>query len=279
MTRRDEGFFSARDNTRLYWQTVLPEAEPTAFLGVVHGFGDHSGRYRRYMDAMAADGFGVMALDYRGHGKADGRRGYCAKWSDYLDDMEVFWARLRGMAQGKPTFIVAHSHGALMALHWVLQRKPEGLKGLVLTSPYLKLALDPPLFKVLGARAIGTVIPWLPVPTDIKYEQLSRDVEWQKETKEDPLYGTKATPRWFVQSTQAQADLAGRGRDLTVPIYVTAGGDDPIASTPASKAFFDTLASADKTYEAREGMRHEVLCEVGKEAVWADISRWISSHR
>jgi lysophospholipase len=278
MTRRDEGFFSARDNTRLYWQSVLPAAEPTCFVGVVHGFGDHSGRYRRFIDAMVAEGIGVMAFDYRGHGKADGRRGYCVKWTDYLDDLEVFWARLRGMAAGKPTFLLAHSHGALMALHWVL-KKPEGLKGLILTSPYLKLALDPPMLKILAARAVGTIIPWLPVPTDIKYEQLSRDPEWQKETQADPLYGTKATPRWFVQSTAAQSALAGRGKDITLPVYVAAGGEDPIASTAASKAFFDTAASTDKTYEAREGMRHEVLCELGKEALWSDISRWISAHR
>ena len=98
-------------------------------------------------------------------------------------------------------------------------------------------------------------------------------------SKDDPLYGTKATPRWFVQSTAAQAALAGRGKDITVPLYVVAGGADPIASTPASKAFFQTVASSDKTYEAREGMHHEVLCEVGKEALWSDISRWISAHR
>lgn len=278
MTRRDEGFFSARDNTRLYWQSVLPDAEPACFVGVVHGFGDHSGRYRRVMDALAADGIGAMAFDYRGHGRADGRRGYCAKWTDYLDDLEVFWARLRGMAQGKPTFLLAHSHGGLMALHWVL-RKPEGLKGLLLTSPYLKLALDPPALKVLAARAVGMIIPWLPVPTDIKFDQLSRDVEWQKETEADPLYGRNATPRWFVQSTAAQAALAGRGQEITVPLWVAAGAEDPIASTPSSKAFFDTVGSPDKTFSAPAGMKHEVLCEIGKEALWAEISRWISAHR
>lgn len=278
MTRRDEGFFSARDNTRLYWQSVMPAAEPGSFVGLVHGFGDHSGRYRRFTDALVADGHGVMAFDYRGHGKADGRRGYCAKWTDYVDDLEVFWARLRGVAQGKPTFLLAHSHGALMALHWVLKR-PEGLKGLILTSPYLKLAFDPPMLKILAARAVGTIIPWLPVPTDIKFDQLSRDLQWQQETEADPLYGRKATPRWFVQSTQAQNALAGRGKDITLPYYVAAGADDPIASTPASQAFFETTASIDRTYEARAGMRHEVLCEVGKEALWSDISRWITAHR
>ena len=278
MARRDEGFFSARDNTRLYWQSVLPDAEPSCFVGVVHGYGDHSGRYRRFIDYLAGEGVGVMAFDYRGHGKADGRRGYCARWEDYVDDLEVFWARLRGAAQGKPTFLLAHSHGGLMALHWALKR-PEGVKGLVLTSPYLKLALDPPVLKVLAAKAVGVLIPWMPVPTDIAFEQLSRDPAWQTETEADPLYGRKATPRWFVQSTAAQTALTGRGRELTLPFYLATGGADPIASTPASRAFFQTVGSTDKTYDEREGMRHEVLCEVGKEALWADISRWISAHR
>lgn len=278
MARRDEGFFSARDNTRLHWQSVLPDTEPTCFVGVVHGYGDHSGRYRRFIDFLAGEGIGVMAFDYRGHGKADGRRGDCAKWTDFVDDLEVFWARLRGMAQGKPTFLLAHSHGGLMAVHWALKH-PEGIKGLLLSSPYLKLALDPPALKVFAAKAVGLLIPWMPVPTDISFDQLSRDPEWQKETEADPLYGRKATPRWFVQSTQAQADLAGKGRELTLPLFVTVGSADPIASPAATRAFFDTVGSSDKTFDEREGMRHEVLCEVGKEALWADISRWISAHR
>jgi lysophospholipase len=278
MARRDEGFFSARDNTRLYWQTVLPDSEPTCFVGVVHGYGDHSGRYRRVIDYLAGEGVGAMAFDYRGHGKADGRRGDCRRWADFVDDLEVFWARVRGAAQGRPTFLLAHSHGALMALHWILKR-PEGVKGLVLSSPYLKLALDPPALKVMAAKAAGLLIPWLPVSTGISYEQLSRDLAWQRETEEDALYGKKTTPRFFVQSTQAQAALEGKGKQITLPVYLATGGADPIAATATSRAFFETLGSADKTYDEREGMRHEVLCEVGKEALWGDISRWISAHR
>ncbi len=278
MARRDEGFFSARDNTRLFWQSILPDGEPTAFVAVVHGYGDHSGRYRRVMEHFAEQGYGAIALDYRGHGKAEGRRGYCASWKDFLDDLEVFWARVRGLAQGKPTFLLGHSHGGLMAVHWVL-RKPQGLKGLILSSPYLKLALDPPALKVFSAKLVGNIIPWLPVGTGIKYEQLSRDPAWQKETEDDPLYGKVATPRWFVQSTQAQNELAGRGKEIEVPLLMVTGGEDPIASTAASKAFFETVGSKDKRYAEQAGMHHEVLCELGKEQLWADISRWLSDHR
>lgn len=278
MARRDEGFFSARDNTKLYWQSLMPEQTPTAFVGVVHGYADHSGRYRRVIEHLVSQGFGVLALDYRGHGKAEGKRGDVIEWSRFVDDLEVFWARLRGMAQGAPTFLLAHSHGGLMALHWVL-RRPEGLKGLVLSAPYLKLAMQPPKLKVLGARAVGTLLPSLGIASGLTVEQLSRDTAWQKETSEDPLYFKTATPRWFVQSTKAQAELEGQGRNVHVPLLWVVGSDDPIASTPASRAYFETVASNDKTLIEEPGMRHEVLCEVGKEALWEKISRWISAHR
>jgi len=277
MPRTDEGFFSGRDDTRLYWQSMLPDADPAAFVGVVHGYGDHSGRYRRFSEHLVSQGLGVLSFDYRGHGKADGRRGYCERWGDYLKDLEVFWARLRGQASGKPTFLFAHSHGGLMALHWLTQGA-QGLKGLVLSSPYLKLALDPPALKVISAKIAGLFVPFLPVPTGIEYAQLSRDEAWQKETAADPLYGTKATPRWFVQATQAQESILTAGAQISVPTLMCAGGADPIAHTPTSRAFFETLGSTDKKYVEYPEMRHEIVCEIDKEKVWADISSWIKAH-
>lgn len=276
--RRDEGYFSARDNTRLYWQSTMPETDPVAFVGVVHGYGDHLGRYAHVVQHLVSQGISTLAFDYRGHGRADGRRTYCAQWAEYVSDLEVFWARLRGMAQGRPTFLLAHSHGGLVALHWVLKR-PEGLKGLVLSAPLLRTATDPPRAKVFASKAVGLVIPWLPVSMGIPVAALSRDEAWQKETAEDPLYVPNATPRWFVQATEAMDEVRKRARDVEVPLLMLTAGDDAVVSTPAARAFFDQASSADKTYREYPGYRHEVLNELGKEAVLDEISRWISARR
>jgi lysophospholipase len=279
MPRRDEGFFSARDNTRLYWQSLIPDEVPEAWVGIVHGYGDHSGRYKHVAEHLVAQGLGTIALDYRGHGKADGRRGHCDNWFDFVDDIEVFWARLRGMAQGKPAFVLAHSHGALVAAHWVLRRKPEGLRGLVMTAPYFKMAFDPPGAKVFFSKAVGMVIPWLRVPWGLTPQMMTRDLEMQKMTAEDPLNPNTATPRWFVQSLAAMEQARARAKELDVPLLVAAGGADPIASTPAARAFFEAAGAADKTYKEYPEFLHEILNEVGRDQVLADISRWISQHR
>lgn len=278
MARRDEGFFTAKDNTRLYWQSALPDGEPTDFVGIVHGYADHSERYRHTIDWLAAHGHGVLAFDYRGHGKADGRRGDCLTWEDFLDDLDAFWAKLKEMAGDKPVFLLAHSHGALMATHRVARQLP-GLKGLVLSAPFYKLAFEPPGLKLFFGRIVKRIAGGIHMGNELDFAQLSRDEAWQKATAADPMYFRVTTPRWFFQTLDTQAALAGKGKDISLPVLMLAGGEDPIASMPAAKGFFETIASQDKTLKEYEGMRHEVLNELGKEQVLADINQWISAHR
>lgn len=278
MSRRDEGFFASKDGTQLAWRTEQPDAEPRAWVGLVHGYGDHMGRYAQPMAALVREGYAVLALDYRGHGKASGARGDCGAWSDYLDDFAALWGRLTELGRGKPVFLLAHSHGALMATHFVATHAMPELKGLVMTAPFYALAFEPPRLKVLGARLIKRLIPGLPIANELKPEQLSRDVAWQRETAADPLYGHTTTPRWFFGMQEAQARLAGLGGKVTTPVLVLAGSADPIASMPAARAFFETIVARDKTWKEYDGALHEVLMEIGKEQVWADISQWISAH-
>jgi lysophospholipase len=276
MPRHDEGFFTAKDNLRLFWESDLPDS-PKAHIAVIHGYADHCGRYRQVIDALVKDNFAVHAFDYRGHGQADGRRGFCDAFSDYVDDLELFWKRVRLAAGDKKTFMLAHSHGGLMAL-MMTRRAPEGMAGLVLSAPYLKLALKAPPLKVLGARVVGTVIPWLPIKNELTSKDLTRDVEAQKATDKDPLYNRTVTPRWFTESNAAQLEAIKLGPTISTPMFVFCGGSDGVASTPTSRAFFETVASSDKKYKEYPGMLHETMNEIGKEEVWREISSWISAH-
>ncbi len=277
MARSDEGFFSAKDDTRLFWRSLMPE-KPKAIVGIVHGYGDHSGRYLHVMQALAQQNLGTVALDYRGHGKADGRRADVLHWPDYLGDLELFWSRVRETAAthgSVPTFLFAHSHGALMATHWAF-RRPEGLSGLLLSAPFYQLALQAPPLKLFGARLIKNIMPWLHLSNELKVEQLSTDTAWQKSSSEDPLYLHVLTPRWFFETQAAQEQLTGRGKDFVAPVTFLAGGADPIASMPAARAFFETVASSDKQWKEYPGFRHEVWAEVGKAGLITDIVEWIS---
>ena len=277
MVRRDEGFFSAKDNLQLFWETVRPDGDPTAWVGVIHGYGDHVGRYQAPMNALANAGFGVSGFDYRGHGKSEGRRGHLERFGDVVEDLVRFHERLRTDANGKKIFLLGHSHGGLMLLSYLL-RKPEGVAGAILSSPYLALKLKPAKIKTVSAGLLSRLWPWMPIGTGIAMDALSRDEAWQRETANDALYGTKATPRWFVESGAAQASVLKAGAQITLPAYFFLGSEDGIAAAEVTRKYFESLASHDKQYKEYPGMRHETLNEVGKEEVWRDIARWISAH-
>src|SRR5688572_22887681 len=114
MATHQEGFFSAKDNLRLFWESDVPDA-PKAVVGVVHGYADHCGRFRGVIDYLVAAGFAVHAFDYRGHGQSGGRRGHVDHFDQYLDDLALFWNRVVAAAEGRKTVLLAHSHGGLIA--------------------------------------------------------------------------------------------------------------------------------------------------------------------
>lgn len=276
MARHEEGFFSGGDELRLFWESNTPDA-PKAHLGIIHGFGDHAGRYREAIDAWVADGFAVHAFDYRGHGRSGGRRGHVDRWGEYLGDLGYFYERVREAAGSTPLFLLGHSHGGLMLVHF-LHQSPEGLQGAVLSAPYLALAFKPPAAKVLGAKLVSGVLPWLPFKTGLTPEQLTRDPEMQVRTAEDPLYGDTASPRWFTESNRAQAEALAFGPKIRLPLFMLCGSDDPVASSTVSRKFFESVGSSDKRFKEYPGMRHEVLNEIGREEVYRDVAGWISSH-
>jgi alpha-beta hydrolase superfamily lysophospholipase len=276
MIQHDEGYFSARDGLRLFWQSDVP-AGCKAHVAVIHGYGDHGGRYRQMVAQLAADGFACHALDYRGHGRADGRRGYVDRFEDYLSDVALFMDRCQAQAAGKKLFLFAHSLGGLLSIHH-LKSHADGLAGAVLSGPYLELALQAPAFKVMAAKVANRVLPWLPIPTEIKTTQLTRDAAMIAEAEKDPLYLHVVTPRFFIQSSEAQPAARAAGPDIRLPLLLVCGAEDPIASTRAMRTFFDGVASADKTFKAYPGMLHEPWNEQGREEVYRDISLWISAH-
>lgn len=278
MARHEEGFFPAHDNLRLFFVQDLPADEPKAFVGIVHGMGDHIGRYKATIAALNQAGFGVLGFDYRGHGQSDGRRGHVDQFPDYLEDISRFYGKLKAAANGKKLFLLGHSHGGLVTTQFLLHKKPEDLAGIILSAPYFALAFKPPFYKTAAAGMLSNLIPFLPIDAGLKFEQLSSDPDWQKETAADPLYGKKVTPRWYVEHRAAQDEILKNGAKLSWPTLMLLGKEDPITDINVSKTFFASLGAADKQVIEFPGMRHEPLSELKKDDVLREIVRWISAH-
>jgi len=274
--RHEEGFINSADHLRLYWQRYTPPA-PRATVLVLHGGGDHSGRYPGITTALVRAGLEVALVDFRGHGQSDGRRWHVDAFADYLADLDAFVAKVRADGPKGKLFAVAHSQGALVTALWALGH-PGALDGYVLSSPYFRLALKPPLGKVLGAKLVGRVVPWLPVKTGLDVNDLTSDVELQRWTDRDPLYGRATTPRWFDESNRAQVEVLRRAGEFQGPLLVLAAGADSIADASAARAFVDAARSTDKRLEVYEGFRHEIFNERERDRPIAEAVAWLTAH-
>jgi alpha-beta hydrolase superfamily lysophospholipase len=277
LARHEEGFLNSADHLRLFWQRYTPK-DPRATVLVLHGGGDHCGRYPALTDALVRAGLQVALVDLRGHGQSDGRRFHVDGFQDNVADLDAFVAKLSqdGVARDR-LFVLGHSHGALVAASWGLSRGRH-VAGFVFSSPFFKLALPPPLLKLVAAKTVGRLLPFMAVPTGFEMSDLTTDEEMQRWTERDPLYGRKTTPGWFEAATGAQRALFRRAPEFRAPLLVLAAGDDRLADPAAARAFVDAAGSADKRIVVYEGFRHEIFNEVRRAEPIGEAVAWLRSH-
>lgn len=255
----------------LFFSRVMGD-DVVAVAGIVPGYADYADRYERVQRAWAERGIASIAIDLRGHGHAEGARGACKKWSEYTDDVNELFALLNPFAATKPIFLFGHSFGGLVAASWTLDH-PKEQKGLLLSSPYMRVALPVPAVKIAAGKIVSAILPSIGLASGLRGDQMTSDPELAKKYDEDPLVFRKANARWFVESGRAQEDVMARARDLTLPLYMVIGTADPVVG--GGRELFEAAGSDDKTLDARDGMLHEVLNEPDGPAVAAKMADWI----
>lgn len=275
----DEGSLTKRATAGppLYYAAAMPRGAVKAMLGIVHGYADHGARYAHVMGAMAEHGIGSVAIDLRGHGRAGGTRGYCERFDEFVDDARELTRLVEGRAKGAPAFLFGHSFGGLVASSTILAGAAP-YRGLLLSAPFFGLALAVPGVKVAAGKIASRLYPKLGLPSGLAGKDMTHDAARARAYDVDPLVFKKATARWFTESLAAQAKALARAPELSLPLYMTFGTEDKVASMTAAKRFFDAAGSADKTWDPREGLFHEVLNEPSWKDLADTISRWILAH-
>jgi alpha-beta hydrolase superfamily lysophospholipase len=271
----ESGHFASKDGKRLYGQWHVPAGTPRGAALVVHGYADHGGRYTEVSQRLAGLGLAALAIDYRGHGKADGARGHCASFAEFLDDLDAGLARVRAAVSGGPLLLVTHSHGGLIALRALCDpaRAPK-VDGVVLSSPFLGIAMAVNPLKKLAGRLASRVYPSLAMPNEIKLEDLTHDAKILEVSAADPLRHGDATARWFTEAMAAQGYVAEHAGRLAVPSLWLVAGADRLVSVPATRHAFGK-AGGEKLMHIYDGFFHEVFNETGRARVFDDLESWL----
>jgi alpha-beta hydrolase superfamily lysophospholipase len=270
-------FFQSQDGTQLHERVWPVDGRALAVVLIVHGYGEHIGRYDQTARDLNQSGFQVRGFDLRGHGQSGGARGHCLRFGEYLEDLEA--AVVRARAEGMPLYLLGHSFGALISSHYAMDHANQ-LAGLVLTSPFFALALPVPAPKVWAGKLFSKLLPTLALPTGLKGTDVSRDPDVQRLYDSDPLNNKKATARWFTESQEAQVTLLQRASRMTLPLLMVAGGADPVAAAPHARVVFDHFGATDKTLRMLDGQLHEVLNELpeDRQKTIREIAEWLRAH-
>lgn len=272
---------------RLRW---LPDGEVSGVLAVIHGYGEHGGRYAHVAAALEPAGFAVEACDLRGHGRSEGARGHVERFDGYLRDSRRFLEDVAEDHPGAPLFVLGHSLGGLIVAllaegppdaggRATGGADPSSWAGIVLSSPFLRLGEMPSASVLAGARVLAAITPARDIGNTLDPEALSHDAGVVAAYRADPLNHHVATARWAVETLTAQKyALAGATR-LSLPLLVLYGSADAIASPVRTRALYERASSPDKTLRCYEGWYHELFNEVGKERALADLAAWLRRRR
>jgi alpha-beta hydrolase superfamily lysophospholipase len=277
MTTREEGRLprTATPGPALYSYSARPSRPPVAVAAIVHGYGEYGARYAHVMGAWADRGIASVAVDLRGHGRADGRRGYCERFDDYLDDVRELERLAAG--SGVPAYLFGHSLGGLVAASSVLNR-PAPWRALVLSAPFMGLAMAVPSWKRIAGQIASRFWPTLSLPSGLSGSDVTHDAALARKYDADPLVLHVATARFFTEAQGAQQRALARAASLVMPLYVVMGTADPLAKYDKARAFFDAAGSRDKTWQACEGLYHEVLSEPEWPGIADKIANFMLTH-
>ncbi len=272
-------YLDGQGGVRLHYR-AWPVDEPRAAVLVLHGLFEHSRRYLELAAAMNDAGFSTFAMDHRGHGLSDGRRGHVARFGRFVDDVHRFHrVVVKDLPPGTPRFLLGHSMGGLIAIRFLEEHQPE-LAGAVITSPWLGVAQEVPGWQRALAGILSRVAPVVPYPSGIDAAELSHDAERVEDYRNDPEIFSSLTIRLGLEAEEAM-DEAYRRRDriaTDLPLLFLIAGADGVVDADRSLALARSLTGDDVTVRVLDGYYHEVLQETERAAVMAEIRSWIEEH-
>lgn len=264
------------DGLQLYGQGWLPEGAPRAAVCLVHGLGEHSGRYSHVAAALNQAGYALLAFDLRGHGKSPGQRGHAPSWDVLLDDITLLLQEAAQRFPDYPRFLYGHSLGGILVLSYALRRKPQ-VAGAIVTSPLLRTAFQPPAWKLWLGKTLYNLAPSFALSNELDPRGLSHDQRVVDAYVNDPLVHNRVSARLAMDMLQAGEWALEHAAEFSLPLLLMHGAADPICSPQASSEFAARVPG-DCTFKLWDGLYHETHNEPEQGQVFRFMVEWLGKH-
>ncbi len=246
---------------------------PRGVICLVHGIGEHSGRYAHVAAYLNQAGYAMLGFDLRGHGRSQGQRGHIPGYESFMEDIALMLRSARERWPQQPLFLYGHSLGGNQVINYLLRRQPS-LAGAVATGPSLRIAFEPPAFKVALGRLMNNLMPAFSQVTGLEVQALSRDASVVQAYIDDPLVHDRISARFFVDAMDAGFWALEHAAELKTPLLVMHGSADRLTSPKASEEFAARAGSL-CSFKMWEGLYHEIHNEPEKEQVFVFLRNWL----
>jgi lysophospholipase len=234
--------------------------KPRIQVALLHGYGEHAGRYAHVAKAWNEMGISVLAVDLRGHGRSSGVRGHIERFSDYHLDADALIAAVRAKSPA-PVALFGHSVGGLIALDWLIANRGARIAATALSSPFLGVALKVSPVKTAVGRAMSRFVPKLSMSSGLTGKDVARDAEIARLYDTDPLNNKNATVRWYTEAMEAVDRVMARAGEIETPMLVLYGGADKVADSDKTDQLVRSLKMAERSYERLPDHYHEIVNE------------------
>ena len=267
--------FRAQDGLRLFGQEWVPTLPSKGLVCLIHGLGEHSGRYAHLGAFLNQNQYSLISFDLRGHGRSEGLRGHTPHFDSFMADMDCFLDQARTLQTGLPLFLYGHSMGGILVLNYVLRRKPA-LAGVIVTGAGLRTALEKQKAKVLLAKVLGALLPRMTLPSGLNPETISRDPAVVQAYVNDPLVHDRLSLGMGRQLIQAIDYAFQHAHDFPpVPLLMMHGKDDVLGYASGTEEFARSVPQ-DCTLKIWDGLRHEIHNEPGQGQVFDFLLVWMN---
>lgn len=274
--KRDDFEIKSSENRTLFAQLWAPDDELNGVICLIHGIGEYVNRYWYWAERAVSEGYVFMGFDLYGSGRSEGKRGRMTSFNTFMKDIDLLLKQAEIRFPGIPVILYGHSMGGTLVLNYAI-RKQHSIKGVFVTSPWLKLKNEPSEFLVSIIRMLSGIFPNLTINTGSSSgaEHLSRDKEVVKSYENDPLVHNKISLRMIISLLDAAVYALENASGINLPVLLMHGSNDQITDPEGSRKF---AASNEKycTLKIWDGLYHEMYNEPEKEDVFNYLMNWIN---
>ncbi|MFW5886193.1 MAG: alpha/beta hydrolase [Bacteroidota bacterium] len=269
-------YWEAFDGKELFAQSWETENKPRGVILLVHGIGDHGGRYAEWAKLFTEKDFSVLAMDYRGHGLSGGKKGHAKSLEAIFKDIDVMIQNSNHLFPGVKRVLYGHSMGGNIVINYFLSRYFR-IDALIITSPWLRLVKEPSPLTLMAAKLVKKIAPSLTFNTGIHANQLSTDIEKADEARKDELLHHKISAKLYFEATLGAERALANVFKINVPILCMHGTGDKITSPKACEDF--VMNTSNKThYKNWDVNSHELHHDPKRHEIFNFVVEWLKKY-